>query len=577
MENLRILLWAGFLMSLYFVYSQWTSDYAEEKRTSNSSPASTIMPSTPQLKQQTPSASGNGTLFLSDSKPELYSLGQNERTNSEETPNNLVTLSNDVLEIKINPKRGADVVGATLLGYFLSKDDTENKVQLLSLNANSYHYFQTGLLSTTREGRPEPNHQQSFSFTRASRNNDGSKSAVFSWGSDNIVVNKTYSLTPGSYEVKLTYEITNRGNNPYPYVQYTQIIKKDAKVERSMFNVETYSFDGGIIFNGESYEKLYPEDLVEKPIMASHQNGWFANIKHHFVVAAIPAGEESFSYQATYDEGKSLEKVSAVGETTKTVFPGQTQKEEMSFYIGPKLQSKLKKLRPGLERSVDYGRLSFLSKPLFWLLDKIHSIVGNWGLSIILVTLCIKLVFFRLTESSGKSMAKMRDLAPRLKAIQERYKEDKQAQSKATMEMYQKEGVNPLAGCWPMLVQIPFFIAFYWVLLESVEIRQAPFFLWIQDLSSRDPYFILPLLMGAGMFFQQKLNPPPPDPMQAKMMNFLPVMFTGMFAFFPSGLVLYWFTNSLLSIAQQWRINKKSGGKPGSKMLGGGGDTGVSK
>jgi len=523
MENLRILLWAGFLMSLYFVYSQWTSDYAEEKRTSNSSPASTIMPSTPELKQQTPSASGNGTLFLSDSKPELYSLGQNERTNSEETPNNLVTLSNDVLEIKINPKRGADVVGATLLGYFLSKDDTENKVQLLSLNANSY------------------------------------------------------SLTPGSYEVKLTYEITNRGNNPYPYVQYTQIIKKDAKVERSMFDVETYSFDGGIIFNGESYEKLYPEDLVEKPIMASHQNGWFANIKHHFVVAAIPAGEESFSYQATYDEGKSLEKVSAVGETTKTVFPGQTQKEEMSFYIGPKLQSKLKKLRPGLERSVDYGRLSFLSKPLFWLLDKIHSIVGNWGLSIILVTLCIKLVFFRLTESSGKSMAKMRDLAPRLKAIQERYKEDKQAQSKATMEMYQKEGVNPLAGCWPMLVQIPFFIAFYWVLLESVEIRQAPFFLWIQDLSSRDPYFILPLLMGAGMFFQQKLNPPPPDPMQAKMMNFLPVMFTGMFAFFPSGLVLYWFTNSLLSIAQQWRINKKSGGKPGSKMLGGGGDTGVSK
>ena len=200
------------------------------------------------------------------------------------------------------------------------------------------------------------------------------------------------------------------------------------------------------------------------------------------------------------------------------------------------------------------------------MLEKIHSFVGNWGLSIILVTLCIKLVFFRLTESSGKSMAKMRELAPRMKAIQERYKDDKQAQSQATMDVYKKEGVNPLAGCWPMLVQIPFFIAFYWVLLESVEIRQAPFFLWIQDLSSRDPYFILPLLMGVGMFFQQKLNPPPPDPVQAKVMNFLPVMFTGMFAFFPSGLVLYWFTNSLLSIAQQWRINKKLGTKTPVKV-----------
>jgi YidC/Oxa1 family membrane protein insertase len=459
-----------------------------------------------------------------------------------------------------------------LLGYFLSKDDTENKVQLLSLSIDSYHYFQTGLLSTENNDSPEPNHQQPFLYIRTSGANDGSKSAIFRWESGNIAVNKTYTLTPGSFEVKLAYEIINKGYSVYPYVQYSQIIKKDAKVERSMFDVETYSFDGGIIFNGESYEKLHPEDLVEKPVMASHLNGWLANIKHHFVVAAIPEAEDSFSYQATYDEGKSLEKISAVGETTKTVFPGTTQKEEMSFYIGPKLQSKLKELRPGLERSVDYGALSFLSKPLFWLLDKIHSFVGNWGLSIILVTFCIKLVFYRLAETSGKSMARMRLLAPRIKAIQERFKDDKQAAGQATMELYKKEKVNPLAGCWPMLVQVPFFIAFYWVLLESVEIRQAPFFLWIQDLSSRDPYFILPILMGAGMFFQQKLNPPPPDPMQAKIMSFLPVMFTGMFAFFPSGLVLYWLTNSLLSIAQQWRLNKKFGTK--APMGSGSGDHG---
>jgi YidC/Oxa1 family membrane protein insertase len=559
MEKLRVLLWGGFIMSLYLVYSQWTADYAVAKKTPTNNPASATMPGSAQPLQDDPSSAN--TLLLSDSKPELYSLGQNETNKSMQAPTNLVTLSNDVLEVKINPNRGADIVNAVLLGYFLSKDDTENKVQLLSLSEDAYHYFQTGLLSTENNGSPEPNHQQPFLYIRTNRANDGSKSAIFRWESSNIAVNKTYTLTPGSFEVKLAYEIINKGYSVYPYVQYSQIIKKDAKVERSIVDVETYSFDGGIIFNGESYEKLHPEDLVEKPVMASHLNGWLANIKHHFVVAAIPEAEESFSYQATYDEGKSLEKISAVGETTKTVFPGGTQKEEMSFYIGPKLQSKLKELRPGLERSVDYGALSFLSKPLFWLLEKIHSFVGNWGLSIILVTFCIKLVFYRLAESSGKSMARMRLLAPRIKAIQERFKDDKQAAGQATMELYKKEKVNPLAGCWPMLVQVPFFIAFYWVLLESVEIRQAPFFLWIQDLSSRDPYFILPILMGAGMFFQQKLNPPPPDPMQAKVMSFLPVVFTGMFAFFPSGLVLYWLTNSLLSIAQQWRLNKKFGTK----------------
>ena len=555
MDNLRILLWAGFLMSVYLVYSQWTVDYGIVKKpvTNNITSAPSMQPSkaVANVKPEP------GVLALSDTKPQLFE--QTDVPENKSLPTNLVSLSNNVLEVSINPDKGADIVEAVLANYFLSKNDTQNKVQLLTLNKSSYHYFQTGLLSTI--GKTEPSHQQRFDYVRTSRASNGTKSALFSWEGDGVLVNKTYTLSENSYEVKLIYEIKNRSNEAYPYVQYSQIIKKDAKVERSMFDVETYSFDGGIIFNGESYEKLYPDDLVEKPIVESHQNGWVANIKHHFVVAAIPEAESSFSYQATYDSDNSLGKISAIGESSKTVFPGGVEKEEMSFYIGPKLQSKLKELRPGLERSVDYGRLSFLSKPLFWLLDKIHSFVGNWGLSIILVTLCIKLVFFRLTESSGKSMAKMRELAPRMKAIQERYKDDKQAQSKATMEMYQKENVNPLAGCWPMLVQIPFFIAFYWVLLESVEIRQAPFFLWIQDLSSRDPYFILPLLMGAGMFFQQKLNPPPPDPMQAKVMNFLPVMFTGMFAFFPSGLVLYWFTNSLLSIAQQWRINNKKSKK----------------
>jgi YidC/Oxa1 family membrane protein insertase len=239
-----------------------------------------------------------------------------------------------------------------------------------------------------------------------------------------------------------------------------------------------------------------------------------------------------------------------------TVAPGQSATFEDQYFVGPKLQEQLEATSPRLRLTVDYGWLTVISQPLFWLLSQIHDLVGNWGWAIILMTVLIKLVFYKLSETSGKSMAKMRKLQPRLKSLQERYADDRQKLSQAMMELYKKEKVNPAAGCLPILVQMPVFLALYWVLLESVEMRQAPFALWIQDLSSRDPYFILPLLMGITMWFQQKLNPAPPDPMQAKIMQLLPVIFTVFFAFFPAGLVLYWFVNNLLAILQQWRINK---------------------
>lgn len=242
-----------------------------------------------------------------------------------------------------------------------------------------------------------------------------------------------------------------------------------------------------------------------------------------------------------------------------TIQPGTSGRLTSKFFIGPKLQTQLADTADGLSLTVDYGIFTILSQPLFWLLQKVFNFVGNWGWTIIIVTFLIKLAFYKLTEASGKSMGKMRKLQPRLKSLQDRYKDDREALSKAMMDLYKREKVNPAAGCLPMLIQIPFFMAFYWVLLESVEMRQAPFMLWITDLSSRDPWFILPILMGAAMYFQQKLNPAPPDPMQAKVMQFLPIMFTAMFAFFPAGLVLYWLTNSVLSMAQQWKINKALG------------------
>ena len=250
--------------------------------------------------------------------------------------------------------------------------------------------------------------------------------------------------------------------------------------------------------------------------------------------------------------------VSAIG-PLQTVAPGASASFKTQLFVGPKMQEQLAAIAPGLDKTVDYGAFALLAQPLFWIIQKIHNYVGNWGLAIIICTLLIKLAFYKLSETSGRSMARMRQMQPRMKALQERYKDDKQALSTAMMDLYKKEKINPAAGCLPMLVQIPFFMAFYWVLLESVEMRQAPFMLWITDLSSRDPYFVLPLLMGAAMWFQQKLNPPPPDPVQAKMMQAMPIMMTGMFAFFPAGLVVYWLTNSVLSIAQQCRINKVLG------------------
>ena len=270
----------------------------------------------------------------------------------------------------------------------------------------------------------------------------------------------------------------------------------------------------------------------------------------------VPPAEETWSYEARATDGVFL--LSAIS-PVQAVAPGDRGRFEGQLFVGPKLQEQLVEVAPKLPKTVDYGLLSLLAEPLFWLLQKVYGFIGNWGWSIIFVTFLIKLVFYKLTETSGRSMAKMRKLQPRLKALQERYKDDRQAMSTALMDMYKREKINPAAGCLPMLVQIPFFIAFYWVLLESVEMRQAPFMLWITDLSARDPWFILPLCMGAAMYFQQKLNPAPPDPIQAKVMAFLPWVFMVFFAFFPAGLVLYWLTNSLLSIAQQWRINKVVG------------------
>jgi YidC/Oxa1 family membrane protein insertase len=370
-----------------------------------------------------------------------------------------------------------------------------------------------------------------------------------------LKVEKRYRFTRGGYAIGLEQTVTNETATEWRGAEYVRIKRRSQEVERSMFNVDSYSFDGPIIYDGDKSEKLKRDDLLDDGRYGyTAQQGWFGSIEHHFLRAVVPTPGVDYKFDVAVVGDVATS--SAIRRSLVSVAPGDSQTFTTTLFVGPKLQQQLEEIDESLKLTVDYGWLTIISQPLFWLLSVVYGFVANWGVAIIVVTFLIKLAFYKLTESSGRSMAKMRNLQPRMKALQDRYKDDRQALSQAMMDLYKREKVNPAAGCLPILIQMPFFLAFYWVLLESVEMRQAPFALWITDLSTRDPYFILPLIMGVAMFTQQKLNPAPADPVQAKVMQVMPIMFTVFFAFFPSGLVLYWVTNTLLSIAQQWKVNK---------------------
>ena len=482
-----------------------------------------------------------------------------------------VRVTTDVFDIAISLE-GGTLERATLLNYPVAKDRPDDLVVLLDTDPNRLGLLQTGL-RTAGEGA-EPNHRATFTSARTSFELGSSDEIVvpLTWTDEaGVTVEKRYTFSRGSYGVKIEQVVTNNGTEPWRGAEYAQLQRRSYPLERSMFNVDSYSFDGPIIYDGEKSEKLDRDDLIDDgPYTLSSDNGWFGAIQHHFVSAVVPQAGASHRYSASIRGNVAT--ANSIGPAA-VVEPGTTRTFTTTLFVGPKLQDQLSEIHDRLTLTVDYGWLTILSDPLFWLLSKAYDVFGNWGVAIIAVTILIKLLFYKLTESSGRSMAKMRNLQPRLKALQDRYKDDRQALSQAMMELYKREKVNPAAGCLPILIQMPFFLAFYWVLLESVEMRQAPFALWITDLSSRDPFFILPLIMGAAMFFQQKLNPQVGDPVQMRVMQIMPIIFTAFFAFFPSGLVLYWVTNTVLSIAQQWKINRvveaeakaQKGGKKGKK------------
>jgi len=566
MDNQRLIIWAVFGMLAWVTWQQWTADYAPAPV---QPPAATEVPQVADPTDMELPQLGDTTVDEQDDMPEVMPSvdGQPAPTTSDAAP--AVRVSTDVFEIEISTV-GGTLQGATLLNYPVHKDQPDNLVQLLSTDPNQLGLIQTGLRSTG-EGA-EANHRAIFSSARQSFDlGSGDELVVpLTWTDDaGITVEKRYRFTRGSYAVVIEQTVTNNSEQPWRGAEYAQLQRRFYERKRSMFDVDSYSVDGPIIYNGEKSEKLKRDDLIEEgPYEFATEQGWFGSIQHHFVNAVVPEMGSAQRYRVSVRGNTST--ASSIG-TTAVVAPGETSTFTTTVFMGPKLQDQLEDIDKTLKLTVDYGWLTILSQPLFQLLSFVYGFVGNWGVAIILVTFMIKLVFYKLTESSGRSMAKMRNLQPRLKALQERYKDDRQQLSQSMMELYKREKVNPAAGCLPILIQMPFFLAFYWALLESVEMRQAPFALWITDLSSRDPYFILPLIMGGAMFFQQRLNPQVGDPVQVKVMQIMPIIFTAFFAFFPAGLVLYWVTNTLLSIAQQWKINtvvereakqKKGGKKP---------------
>jgi len=383
------------------------------------------------------------------------------------------------------------------------------------------------------------------------------------WESEEGVrVTKTFVLQRGRYDITVRHQLENRSAETWSGSRYSQLQRSvPANDDDGGFtNPGRYSFNGIAFYSPEEkFEKVDFDDVVDDAYRRTHAGGWLAMIQHYFFTAWIPPEDEEASYSTQELKGNGWPRYIAreVSPQQQAAPNGRTEFSSR-LYLGPKLQDQLADVAPGLGYTVNYGIFTVISKPLYWLLSHIHSLVGNWGWAIVLLTIVIKAAFFKLTEAQYKSMARMRKLQPRIDQLKERYGDDRQRMSQAMMEMYKKEKVNPLGGCLPIVVQIPVFIALYWVLLESVELRQAPFILWIDNLSVRDPYFILPLLNAGFMFATQRLTPMAGmDPLQRKMMSMMPLVFSVMFAFFPAGLVLYWATNAGLSLAQQYYITRK--------------------
>ena len=547
MDNKRFILVFSLMFVVMLLWQEWQKDYGVQAPIDSQPPSV----SSEEVPADPPASPLNGEMPTVKKRPPGI-LDNVQTTMAINREKQTVVVETDVYRIEID-QIGAGIRKLALVDHPVSIDQPEEPLVLLDNSQYLLHIVQGGLLGNG----PSLTHEDLY-FSGSSRYElkEGEQKLVVSFLRDTgegVKAYKIYEFERGSYLINVLYRIENDSDSAWTGRSYAQLKRKDPGSTRSMM-INTYT--GAIFSTPENrYEKIDFDDMREQKLDEEAVNAWVAMIQHYFLAALIPVSKtDSLRYytNALSDGGF------AIGAITPgiTVAPGEIGEIREQLYIGPKKQEVMAALADGLELTVDYGFLWFISKPLFRVMSFLQEQTGNWGWAIVLVTILLKLIFYPLSAAGYRSMANMRKIQPRIIALRDRYKDDKTKLNQAMMQIYKEEKVNPFGGCLPILVQIPVFIALYWALLESVEMRHAPFILWYNDLSSADPYFLLPVLMGVSMFIQQRLNPPPMDPVQAKVFMVLPFVFTVFFAFFPSGLVLYWVVNNILSIIQQWRITK---------------------
>ena len=564
MDNIRFILIVAFAMLVFMVWQAWQIDYGPKPEV-----AAVTNPAAAITKEDLPSAEG------SSAQTETVQQSTAEAPVAVVPSSNIVTVKTDVLALEIDTQ-GGTVRNLDLLAYSVEKENSivnnlrkmiglsvseKNLAPVRLFNSDPEKLFvaESGLIADNNSA-PAPNHHTVFTPQQSSyqlQAGQDSLTVPLTWTDNNgLVVTKTFTFKRGSYEITLAQKVSNNSGKAWAGRQYSQLLRVpyENKDDKSNSFIRTYT--GGVVYTEENkYQKVSYDDMAEENLDVTAKGGWTAMIQHYFAAAWIPPVDQENHFYSK--ELKDFRYVIGAYSAPVTVENNADAQFVTQLFAGPKIQPMMEQIAKGLELTVDYSWLTFIGKPIYWLLNQIHGLVGNWGFAIMGVTLCIKLLFFKLSQSSYQSMAKMRKIQPRLKELQERFADDRPRFNKEMMDMYKREKVNPLGGCLPILVQIPVFISLYWVLIETVEIRQAPFMLWIQDLSAQDPFYLLPLLYGITMKIQQGLNPAPIDPVQAKVMKMFPIIFTIFFLFFPAGLVLYWIVNNTLSIVQQWYITKK--------------------
>lgn len=535
MDTRRLVLFVIFSMSILMLWDAWQRENTPTEKVTK------VVVSDPTAANQAPAVAtpSGGSDAPANGDFKLQS-GQRIQVTTDLFKADIETVGGDLRKLELLKHRASD-----------SNDDRANFVLLDDAAKPMLYVAQTGLI-----GADLPNHNAVFTTTANSfQMPDGQDSLQvrLSWaGSSNVTVDKVYTFHRNRYDIEVSYEVKNGSAAAITPTVYYQIVH-DSQSNQGSALMPTFT-GGSYYTEATKFKKLAFKDMEKEPLNLTAKDGWVGLLQHYFVSAWIP--KEGIERKFYTD--KLSADIYRIGtkSTLSTIEPGASLTVPARLFAGPQTKHDLNVTAPGLEYTVDYGWLTVIAAPLFWLLDKIHSVVQNWGVAIILLTILIKAAFFKLSASGYRSMAQMRELAPRLQSMKEKFGDDRQKMQMAMMDLYKKEKINPMGGCFPILIQVPVFIALYWVLLGSVELRHAPFFGWIKDLSAIDPYYILPLLMGATMLIQTRLNPKPTDPMQAKIMTWMPVIFSVFFFFFPAGLVLYWLVNNVLSIAQQWYVNK---------------------